>query len=170
MWTESWWTLANSFVVVRYTNRVQSTSILIAHVVTGVFQSVAKLSRRAIDVVNARYSLTTLRRVVRITGIESDTRRWTFAVSNVIMYDAQGIWTTRNKVANWLARQHSVAGRFAGLIFGAVGVGLTLIFVRALTSVAIVRVSVVSRETLAVGLMVFGYTLRVGRASERFAD
>lgn len=63
------WTLANRFVIVRDADRVHTASILVAGVVTGVGQSIAKLRQRAVDVVDAGDRAASGRGVIWIAGV-----------------------------------------------------------------------------------------------------
>lgn len=125
-------------MVVSDADSVGSTSVLVADIVTGVSQSIAELSGRTVDVVDAGNGSTSFDSVVRVTCVES---RWTFAVRHVIVNHAESIRSTRNKVADWLTAQQTLLRAPAGLVLRALAVGGTVIFFGRLTTLTVVWIA-----------------------------
>lgn len=69
IWAQSGRALADRLVVIRDANGIHSARVLVAGVVAGVREPVAKLRRRAIDVVDAGHRAATGRRVIRIASV-----------------------------------------------------------------------------------------------------
>lgn len=119
IWSQTWWTLADRSMVVSDTDGVHSAGIFVASVVASVGQSVTKLRRRAVDVVDAGNGSTSFDHVVGVTSVES---RWTFTVSHVVVDHAESVGSTGDKVADRLAGQQTLIRAPAGLILGTLAV------------------------------------------------
>lgn len=160
-------TLADRFVIVRYANRVHAAGVLVAGVVAGVRQSVAKLRRRAVDVVDAGNRAATGRRVVRIAGVQPGRA---LAVRHVIVDDAERVRSAGHEVADQLAGERALQSAAAGLILRALAVGGAAVLSRAVATPAIVRIARVTRQTLATTLMVLRDATGIRGAGEAAAQ
>lgn len=163
---ESRRTLTDRFVIVRNANRVHPTRVLVAGVVTGVRESIAKLSRRTINVVDAGYCATPGRRVVRIAGVLT---RWTFTVRHVIVDDAKCVGAACNKVADQLASKRTIRGTATRLILRALAVGGATVLARTVATPTIIRIAGVTRQTLAMTVMVLRHATRIHGTGETVA-
>lgn len=156
-------TLAYRPVLVRYADRVRPASVLVAGVVTGVGQPVAKLRGRAVDVVHAGDGLATVDGVVGVARVQA----WgALAVGHVIVHHAQSVRPARDEVAHRLAREKPLLAAPARLLLGALGVRRAPIPPTRLATVAIVGIPHEAGQTLATAAMLLRHAPRVGGARE----
>lgn len=160
------WALTDRFVIVRNANRVHATRILVTGVVAGVRESVAELGRWTIDVIDAGHCAAPGRRIVRIAGILP---RWTFAVRHVVVDDTKCVGTACDKVADQLASKRTIRGTATRLIFRALAVGGATVLARTVATPTIIRIAGVTRQTLAVTVMVLRHAAGIRGAGETVA-
>lgn len=161
------WALTDRFVIVRNADRVHAARVLIAGVVTGVRESVAELTRRAVDVVDAGHRAASGCRVVRIAGVLPGR---TFAVRHVVIDNAECVGTARDKIADQLASEKTIRGTATRLIFRAFAVSGATVLTWTMTASTIIRIADVTRQTVATAVMIFRHATRIRGAGETVAE
>lgn len=161
------WTLTHGLVIVGNAHSVYSTGTLVAGVEASVSQSVAELRGRTVDVVDAWNGLTTAGPVVWITGKQP---WWTLTVALVIVDHAQGVWSARDEITDWLTAQVTLRVGLAGAIFRTLAVGGAFVPTSSSATLTIVWIALVARQTLATRSMILGQAQGVLRAGESVAD
>lgn len=145
----AWRALALGLVILSNADGILSAGVTVADVVASMVQSVAKLVRRAVDVVDARHLFTSRAGVVGISGEQS---RWALAASDVVVDHADRLRSALDAQTSWEAAEHAI-NLPAGLRLGTLSVRGALVLEGGLAAVAVVGVSGESRQTLALTLV-----------------
>jgi len=108
---ETWWALADGTMILRQTNGILTTGLLVTHIEAGVGHPVAHLAGWTVMVVDTRNALAAIEGIVRIAGKRT---RWTLALRLMVVGDTHGTGSTLDRIAGW-----STAKGLGGLILDA---------------------------------------------------
>lgn len=162
IWTISRGALAHGTMVIGNADSVISTGFLIAHIVARVRQSVAQLRCRAVNVIHARHTATSIGLVVWIAGKWS---RRALALCVVVIRDADGMWAALDLITG-RATTHNAIVTDTGFRFGTLGMRRAFATQLRATSISVVRIASVTTQAVATALMVLGNAHGVSGAGE----